>query len=341
MMNKTLADFNLLDYNTFGIKVKAARYLAFGSEKDLDDYFQSSQDQSFLVLGGGSNLLFTADFPGTILHNQILGKSVEFIDEDSLIVQAGAGENWHEFVQWCIDQDYGGLENLSLIPGKVGAAPIQNIGAYGVEIKDVFHSLLAYDIQAKKIVELGPQACAFAYRYSRFKADWKGRFIITQVRFKLTRRNHNLNTSYGAIADALVPGKPITIRAIADAVIQIRQSKLPDPRMLGNAGSFFKNPIIDLATYQAIKQQYPHLPSYPVDENITKVPAGWLIDQCGWKGKRVGQTGCYEKQALVIVNYGAATGQEIWTFAQALIASVQQKFGIQLEPEVNVIGIEA
>ncbi|MEM6378707.1 MAG: UDP-N-acetylmuramate dehydrogenase [Bacteroidota bacterium] len=337
-MEKAIADFNLLDYNTFGIGVQAAHYLPFSSEKDLDDYFQNHPNQPFLVLGGGSNLLFTADFPGTILHNLILGKQAEVLDEQTVIVQAGAGENWHDFVQWCIDQDYGGLENLSLIPGKVGAAPIQNIGAYGVELKDVFYNLIAFDVQTQKTVELGAEACAFAYRYSRFKADWKGRFIITQVRFKLTQKNHQFNTSYGAIEKALDPKKPVTIRAIADAVIKIRQGKLPDPAVLGNAGSFFKNPIVDLTIFKVIKATYPAMPNYPVDENRIKVPAGWLIDQCGWKGKRVGQTGCYEKQALVLVNYGSATGGEIWAFAQELITSVQQKFGITLEPEVNVIG---
>ncbi|GAB5553535.1 MAG: UDP-N-acetylmuramate dehydrogenase [Saprospiraceae bacterium] len=332
------ANINLQPFNTFNIKAKAANYLAFSSVESLNDYFQAYAELPFLVLGGGSNLLFKKDFPGTVLHNQILGIKTQDLAGDFVLVEAGAGENWHDFVQWCINQGFGGLENLSLIPGKVGAAPIQNIGAYGVELKDVFHSLTAYDIQNRKLIELDSKACDFGYRYSRFKGDWKGRFIITNVTFKLSTANHQLNTSYGAITKALAPKQTITIRSIADAVIQIRQSKLPDPIELGNAGSFFKNSIISQEEFDKIQAKYPSIPNYTAGGKYVKVPAGWLIDQCGWKGKRFGSTGCYEKQALVIVNYGAATGQEIWAFAQQLIASVEEKFGITLEPEVNVIG---
>lgn len=331
-------DFDLQPFNTFGIALKAREYYPFTSVADLEEYFRSAPGSPFILLGGGSNLLFTSDFPGTILHNQILGVEVLASDEDSVIVEAGAGENWHQFVQWCVHQDFGGLENLSLIPGKVGAAPIQNIGAYGVEVKDIFHHLLAYDTQEHRLLKLGPEDCDFSYRYSRFKGDWKGRFIIIKVAFRLSKHQHQFHTSYGAIKDALPENQPITIRSIADAVIKIRQSKLPDPAVLGNAGSFFKNPIIDRTTFNLLQAQYPEVPNYPNGPGVVKVPAGWLIDQCGWKGKRVGQTGCYEKQALVIVNYGGASGTEIWSFAQTLMASVEQKFGITLEPEVNVVG---
>lgn len=331
---------DLQAFNTFKIKAKAAHYLLFSSAKDLDDYFRQYAALPFLVLGGGSNLLFTDDFSGTVLHNQILGIKTQHLADHTVLVEAGAGENWHQFVQWCIDQDFGGLENLSLIPGRVGAAPIQNIGAYGVEVKDVFHSLTAYDIQNLHLVTLDSAACDFAYRYSRFKGDWKGRFIITSVTFKLSTSDHTLNTSYGAISKALASRPVITIRSIADAVIQIRQSKLPDPAALGNAGSFFKNPMISKEAFEKIQAAYPNIPHYPAGSEQVKLPAGWLIDQCGWKGKSIGAVGCYEKQALVIVNHGGATGQEIWSFAQKLIASVQQKFGITLEPEVNVVGLK-
>lgn len=333
------SNIDLQAFNTFKIKAKAAYYLAFSSEEDLAAYFKQYAALPFLVLGGGSNLLFTNDFSGTVLHNQIMGIKTQHLVDHTVLVEAGAGENWHQFVQWCIDQDFGGLENLSLIPGKVGAAPIQNIGAYGIEVKDVFHSLTAYDIQNQHLVTLDSAACDFGYRYSRFKGDWKGRFIITSVTFKLSTSNHSLNTSYGAITKALAK-KAITIRSIADAVIQIRQSKLPDPAELANAGSFFKNPIIDKKDLKKIQAVYPNIPHYPAGGKQVKLPAGWLIDQCGWKGKRLGATGCYEKQALVIVNHGSATGQEIWSFAQKLIASVEQKFGISLEPEVNVVGLK-
>lgn len=334
------SNIDLQAFNTFKIKAKAAHYFAFSSEEDLAAYFKEYATLPFLVLGGGSNLLFTDDFSGTVLHNQILGIKTEYSADNTVLVEAGAGENWHQFVQWCIDQDFGGLENLSLIPGKVGAAPIQNIGAYGVEVKDVFHSLTAYDIQNQHVVTLDSEACDFGYRYSRFKGDWKGRFIITSVTFQLSTSKHSLNTSYGAITKALASKEAINIRSVADAVIQIRQSKLPDPADLGNAGSFFKNPIIDKADFEKIQAAYPNIPHYPAESKQVKIPAGWLIDQCGWKGKRLGAAGCYEKQALVVVNHGGATGQEIWSFAQQLIASVKQVFGISLEPEVNVVGLK-
>ncbi len=331
--------YPLRDLHTFGVEAFAESLIRVQSEEDLSQALPKLQSKPLLIIGGGSNLLFTQDYKGLILKNEILGKSIEYLDEDTALVQVKAGENWHELVMWCVDQGLGGIENLALIPGSVGAAPIQNIGAYGVELKDSFHSLEAIFFKDGIKRTFLKEDCDFGYRDSVFKRMERGQFLITSVTLKLSRIHHQLNVAYGAIQRVLEENAvhDPTIKDIAEAVIHIRQSKLPDPRLIGNAGSFFKNPIVTQDQFSEIYSAFPQVPHYPVDENAIKLPAGWLIDQCGWKGKRIGDAGCYEKQALVLVNHGKATGKEIWNLAQQIQASVQTKFNILLEPEVNVM----
>jgi len=289
------------------------------------------------VLGGGSNVLPMDDIHRDILKIELKGIKLEEKPGQDPLVHIGAGENWHQFVLWALDNDLGGVENLSLIPGTLGAAPIQNIGAYGVELDSVFDSLEAVRISDGEIVSFKKLDCDFGYRDSIFKREARDQYVITKVSLRLNR-HHIVNTSYGAIQDILRE-KEIenpTIRDVSDTVIQIRQSKLPDPAVIGNAGSFFKNPVISREEFETLKNDYPTLPSFPFDEHSVKVPAGWLIEQAGWKGKSIGKVGCYEKQALVLVNRGGATGIEVWNFAQRIIKSVGEKFGIELSPEVNI-----
>lgn len=331
-------NIDLKPYNTFGISVKADFFAPFGDIDSLDTLLKNNQNKEITILGGGSNVLFTKDYEGLILRNEIIGKSKINETEDFVYIKAGAGENWHEFVLYCIDNNWGGIENLSLIPGSVGASPMQNIGAYGVEIKDVFYSLEAYEIATGKLKKFSHQECEFGYRESIFKKALKGKFVITSVTFKLTKK-HQLNTSYGAIEEQLkLKGilKP-TIKDISDAVIAIRQSKLPDPKIIGNAGSFFKNPVVDLAVLNKIQEKYKNVPHYLISEKSVKLPAGWLIDQAGWKGKRFGSYGVHAKQALVLVNYDNAKGTEIYELSQQILDDIQDKFGILLEREVNVV----
>ena len=333
---KIYSNYSLEKLNTFGIAAKAKAFVEVATEEAFREALARPENPK-LILGGGSNMLLTKDLPGLVIKNNILGKAVirDFIH--TVHVGIGGGENWHAFVLWCIKKGYGGVENLSLIPGTVGASPIQNIGAYGVELKDVFLKLEALDIKTgeRKIFRL--KDCAFAYRDSVFKSKWKGRYAITKVYFRLSK-NPKINTSYGAITDTLKtmgienPG----IREISKAVISIRQSKLPDPAQLGNSGSFFKNPVIGKKQFKALHKAYPKLPHYPQASGKIKVPAGWLIEQCGWKGKRVGNTGSHAKQALVLVNYGGASGKEVFNLAKKIIKSVDRKFGVLLTPEVNV-----
>lgn len=331
-------NYNLQALNTFGIAAEARYFAKVHAEADLREAFQL-QIQPMLILGGGSNLLLTQDFEGLVIKNAIPGKTIIEETDTQAIVRVGAGENWHQFVLWCLDHDLGGVENLSLIPGTVGAAPIQNIGAYGVELKDVFHQLEAMDVATGKMHSFSHAACHFGYRDSVFKNKLKGKYCITQVYVKLTKRAHQLNTSYGAIRDTLAAQgvtEP-TIRDISNAVISIRSSKLPDPAKIGNSGSFFKNPEIPAAQFAELQQRFPHIISFPGSKGKIKVPAGWLIEQCGWRGTRRGDAGCYDKQALVLVNYGNAKGEEIWALAQDIVASVRDTFDITLSPEVNII----
>jgi UDP-N-acetylmuramate dehydrogenase len=295
-------------------------------------------ERKILILGGGSNLLLTKDFDGMVICIRLEGIEKLHEDDEYIWVKAMAGEVWHHFVLWCIQRGYAGLENLSLIPGCVGAAPMQNIGAYGVEIKDVFDSLEAVEISSGEVKTFTRAACKFGYRESVFKHEAKGKYVISSVTFKLFKQPR-FNTSYGAIQQVLDKKgvKELSIKAISDAVIDIRSSKLPDPKKLGNSGSFFKNPEIPVAHFEQLKAQFPDMIGYPAAAGFIKVAAGWLIEQCGWKGKIVGQTGSHKDQALVLVNYGGATGTEIWQLAMDIQQSVKEKFGIEVVPEVNVI----
>ncbi len=335
-------NISLKPYNTFGIDVLAHQFAVFNSINELDEIVSSPffLQQPYLILGGGSNILFTKNFDGIILQNQLKGIKLKEENDEYYFVEAAAGEVWHQFVLYCIQHNYAGIENLSLIPGSVGASPMQNIGAYGVEIKDVFHSLQAFHIKEKKIVHFTLNDCAFGYRESIFKTTHKNEFVILNVTYKL-RKQALYNTSYGAIEQELekMGVTELSIRAISDAVINIRTSKLPNPSELGNAGSFFKNPTVPKSHILHLKKEFPELPAYPVKTNKDddyKLAAGWLIEQCKWKGFRKNDAGCHAKQALVLVNYGKATGQEIFDLSNQIIESVYQKFGVRLEREVNI-----
>ena len=328
---------NLKEYNTFGISVKAEMFAAFSSIEELKQILSFRNNKKLLVLGGGSNLLLTKDFDGLVIKNEI--KRFEVIEETAseVIVESGAGENWHEFVLNCIDKGFGGIENLSLIPGSVGASPMQNIGAYGVEIKDVFESLSAYHIASGEIHYFNKTKCEFGYRESIFKNKVKGEYIILTVTFRLSK-NPTINSSYGAINEQLkVMGiKNPTIQELSAAVIAIRQSKLPDPKIIGNAGSFFKNPTVEIALLEKIQKNYPDIPNYPA-LNGKKLAAGWLIEKAGWKGRTFDNYGVHKLQALVLVNYGNCTGQEIFDLSSQIIQDVFEKFGVLLEREVNIL----
>tara|TARA_B100000508_G_scaffold141093_1_gene146654 strand:+ start:177740 stop:178750 length:1011 start_codon:yes stop_codon:yes gene_type:complete len=329
---------NIAPYTTFGVKAVAKSFSIFSSTEELKSLIQNNKEKELMILGGGSNVLFTKDFQGLILVNKISGIEVVNEDDDHVYVKVGAGENWHNFVLHAIEKGWGGIENLSLIPGSVGASPMQNIGAYGVEIKDVFDSLTAFHRKELKEQKFSHEECQFGYRESVFKRSLKDQYVITSVTYRLTKK-HKLNTSYGAIEDEL-ERKSIsqpTIKDVSDAVISIRQSKLPDPKEIGNAGSFFKNPVVKKNVLEIIQKEYPKAPFYPIDEDHVKVPAGWLIDKAGWKGKRFGDYGVHVNQALVLVNYDDAKGQEIYDLSQRILDDVRNRFGINLEREVNII----
>ncbi|NLC55936.1 MAG: UDP-N-acetylmuramate dehydrogenase [Armatimonadetes bacterium] len=328
--------YSLRQHNTFGVDAQAAFFARVQTPAELAALLEDPELRGAprLVLGGGSNILFTRDFDGLVIENAIEGIRVLAREGDTAVVEAGAGVVWHDLVLFCVEHDLGGLENLALIPGRVGASPIQNVGAYGVEIKDVFESLEAMEIATGRVRTFRLEECRFGYRNSVFKQEAKGRYIILAVRFRLTTREHRLNLGYAALA-SLRP-TPTTIRDVCEAVIAIRRSKLPDPAELGNAGSFFKNPEVSLEQYAALKAAHPGLVAYP-SEGGMKLAAGWLIEQCGWKGKRVGNVGAHARQALVIVNYGGATGAEILDFARQVQASVAARFGVALQTEVNII----
>lgn len=333
-------NISLKPFHTFGTDVKAASFAAFSSVDELVQLLSNNELKSnkMLVLGGGSNILFCEDFDGLVLKNEIEGISLVMETDEHFYVKAGAGVNWHQFVLHCVHHGYGGVENLALIPGSIGASPIQNIGAYGVELKDVFYELDALRIDDLKPVVMKKSDCAFGYRDSIFKRDYKGKYIITAVTF-LLHKKPALNTTYGAINEELrsMGVQHPNGNAIAQAVMNIRNSKLPDPSRLGNAGSFFKNPSIDTEDFNSLKDRFPAIAGYPAENNKMKIAAGWLIEQCGWKGFRKGDAGCYEKQALVLVNYGKASGNEILQLSHEIVSSVFEKFGIMLEREVNVI----
>lgn len=331
---------SLKNYNTFGIDVTAKEFVAVTNMDELCILCAAFnlRDRKLLVLGGGSNVLLTQNFEGMVIKLNIKGITVVEENENHALVKAMAGEVWHDFVLHCVANNWGGLENLSLIPGCVGAAPMQNIGAYGVEVKDTMVSLEAVDIETGEVVIFNNADCEFGYRESVFKQALKGKYIIASVTFKLSKK-HTINAGYGAITNELQLANIShpTIKDISNAVIAIRKSKLPNPAELGNAGSFFKNPEISDSQFETLKTQFPDITGYPTKAGFTKVAAGWLIEQCGWKGKVVGNTGSHKNQALVLVNYGNATGQEIWELAISIQQSVLQKFGITIMPEVNLI----
>jgi UDP-N-acetylmuramate dehydrogenase len=330
---------SLKEFNTFGIDCKAMYFFSVSTIDELKELLQHDDHQRKFILGGGSNVLFTRDLDELVIHIDLKGISIIQEDDDHIILEIMAGENWHDLVEYCIDHDYGGIENLSLIPGNVGTAPIQNIGAYGVELKDVFVSCKTISLSSFTEKEFQKDACNFDYRDSIFKSDERGKYIITSVVLRLTKRNHVINADYGAIQQ-LLKERGITnptIRDISETVIAIRSSKLPDPKILGNGGSFFKNPVVDESIFKDLERSYPNLPYYRISENSYKIPAGWLIEQSGFKGKRFGEVGVHKDQALVLVNYGNAVGNDIKELAFTIQKEIKIKFGILLEPEVNII----
>ena len=332
-------DFSLKKYNTFGIEAKAKQFVAVHTAEELKSILKENQSQKKFILGGGSNMLLTKDIEALVIHIDLKGKKIIKEDDDFVWVESQAGENWHEFVLWTIDQNFGGLENMSLIPGNVGTTPVQNIGAYGTEIKDTFVSCEAMAIENQQMKTFTNPECHFGYRESIFKNEEKDKYIITSVVFKLTKRNHKINTTYGDITAELAKNNisSPTLKEVSDAVIAIRQSKLPDPKELGNSGSFFKNPILLKTDFEKIHQQFPEMKYYEVSETQVKVPAGWLIEKAGFKGKRFGNAGIHKNQALVLVNYGNATGQEILDISKNIQETIFRTFGIHIEAEVNVI----
>jgi UDP-N-acetylmuramate dehydrogenase len=332
---------NLKPLNTFGIAASARYFCSISSIDELIELQQSViyKTHKRLLLGGGSNVLFCKDFDGLVVLCNLKGIHLVRESDEHVTIQVASGEVWHHLVMHCVKNNWGGIENLSLIPGSTGAAPIQNIGAYGVEVKDVIETVHCIDLVSGVEHVFSNQQCKFGYRESVFKHEWKEKFFISSVTLTLTKKNHRINTQYGAIADTLRQMNVLipTIQAVSDAVILIRRSKLPDPSVIGNAGSFFKNPSIMLDHYQSLQKNNPTIPNYPSVNQEVKVPAGWLIEQCGWKGKKFGEVGVHAQQALVLVNYGNAKGEEIFSIAQRIIESVKEKFGIILTPEVNII----
>ncbi len=333
-------NISLRPFNSFGIDVLAKAFSVFHSAEELAEILEDAENKNLaekLVLGGGSNILLTKNFDGLVLKNEMPGTFLVDTDAEHYYVKVGAGENWHRFVMHCVDQNYAGIENLALIPGNVGDSPMQNIGAYGVEIKDVFYQLEAYHIKDRRVDVFTKDDCKFGYRESVFKSSLKNQYVILSVTFKLLR-NPVFNTAYGAIMAELDEMKitDLTIHSIARAVIRIRQSKLPDPSVIGNAGSFFKNPEIDTDQFRELKIRFPEIIGYDLPGHRVKLAAGWMIEQCGWKGYREGDAGCHAQQALVLVNYGNAKGEEILTLSNKIISSVKNRFGVTLEKEVNI-----
>ena len=338
-------NISLKPYNSFGIDALARYFGSFKNTEELSELLtndlpagQAGSELTTLILGGGSNILFTKNFEGLVLKNEITGINLLHEDEEYVYVKAGAGENWHQFVLHCIENDWAGVENLSLIPGNVGASPMQNIGAYGVEIKYVFHELKAFNLKEKSNYTFGLKGCDFGYRDSVFKRKYKNEFVILNVTFKL-RKQPVFNTSYGAIKQELekMGVKELSIKAISDAVVSIRSSKLPDPNEIGNAGSFFKNPSVSIIEFQNLKSTFPNIIGHENVNGTVKLAAGWLIEQCGWKGFRRGDAGCHAKQALVLVNYGNAKGHEVFDLSEDILQTVKEKFGVTLDREVNII----
>ncbi len=337
-------NISLKPYNTFGIDAMAHYFAIFSNEDELTELLTQNSQLRTLILGGGSNILITNHFDGLVLKNEIKGINEVHEDNEYVYVKVGAGENWHQFVLHCINRNWGGVENLSLIPGNVGASPMQNIGAYGVELNDVFFSLEAYNVNENKILTFSRNDCEFGYRESVFKRKYKDQFIILNVTYQL-RKHPIFNTSYGAIEQELerMKVKELSIKTISDAVINIRSTKLPNPKEIGNAGSFFKNPEISSELFSELKNQFTTIVGYPLPNGNVKLAAGWLIENCGpeagisWKGYRIGDAGCHSRQALVLVNYGTASGEDIYKLSGFIKESVNEKFSVEMEREVNII----
>ena len=329
---------DLKPYNTFGIKAEARKFVDITNEEEARAVFQIAKD-NVLILGGGSNVLFTKDFNGLVVHNSLKGIEVIDTNDHHVTVKVASGEIWHDFVMYAIEHNWGGIENLSLIPGTVGAAPMQNIGAYGVEAKETIVSVDAIDRATGVKRSFTRDDCRFGYRESVFKHELKEKFFISSVTLSLTNIDHHLNISYGAITETLKQMNVLqpTIRDVSNAVIAIRRSKLPDPKVIGNAGSFFKNPVIDVEHYNELKKRFPGIPGYTSENQEVKVPAGWLIEQCSFKGFRVGDVGVHQHQALVLVNYNNGSGDEILELSKKIQRTVKEKFNIDIHAEVNII----
>ncbi len=330
-------NISLKKYNTFGISAFAKRFISINSVYQLQQLLKINKE--VFLISGGSNMLLTKNIEKLVIHINTKGISIDKEDDQFVYLTVNSGENWHDFVLWCVSQNYGGIENLSLIPGNVGTSPIQNIGAYGVEVKDTITLVEGIEIATGKLVTFSNEDCKFGYRNSIFKNTHKEKIILTSIGFKLTKKNHKLNTSYGAIETELISKKITTpsLKNISDAVISIRKRKLPDPKEIGNSGSFFKNPVIAIHHFLTLKKEYPTIPSYPISDTEIKIPAGWLVEKIGFKGKRFGDAGVHNKQALVLVNYGNASGDEIYELAKRIQKEVLNKFKVALEIEVNII----
>ena len=332
-------NISLKPYNTFGIEAKAKRFATFSNISELKEILSNKGNDELLILGGGSNILLTNDFDGLVIRNEIKNFEVVSEDDEYVFIKSGSGEVWHEFVLKCIEHNYGGVENMSLIPGSVGASPMQNIGAYGVEIKDVFVELEAFHIESGESRTFSHEECNFGYRESVFKRALKGQYIITSVTYRLTKTTHSIHASYGAIQEQLAENEvqEPTIKDISNAVIAIRSSKLPDPARIGNAGSFFKNPVVETEVLKSIQQNHENVPNYPSVDGKVKLAAGWLIEKAGWKGKTFNNYGVHINQALVLVNYSDCTGNDILDLSSRIIEDVELKFGLRLEREVNIV----
>lgn len=330
---------SLKQYNTFGIDSNARYFISVTKRNELKKVLNSTIHDNKFILGGGSNLLLTKDIEGLVIHIDLKGIKILKENKEHVYLQVMAGENWHELVNYCLENNFGGIENLSLIPGNVGSAPIQNIGAYGVELKDVFDSCLAISTSDLTEREFSKEECQFGYRKSIFKNKEKGNYIIIQLTLKLTKNNHKKKVNYGDIQKLLIENniENPSLKDISETIIKIRQSKLPDPKVLGNSGSFFKNPIVNLTVFKKFIIQYPKAPFYKISDTNIKIPAGWLIEKAGFKGERIGDAGVHDKQALVLVNHGEASGEEILELAKKIQKKVEDLFGIAIEPEVNII----
>ena len=340
-MIKDLRNYNLLPHNTFGIEARCHRFIEFETADEARQVAASlsAADSPLLVIGGGSNLLLTADFPGTVIHSAIKGIDVIKNEQtDEVILRCGSGEIWDDVVSFAVDNGFHGAENLSLIPGEVGATAVQNIGAYGAEVADIISEVVAIEMESGKLCRFAPEECDYSYRQSRFKNEWKGRFIIVEVAYRLSLHGQP-NMEYGNIKAELARqgiSSP-TLQQLRQAIIEIRNAKLPDPKVEGNAGSFFMNPIVKRSIYDELATRYPDMPHYEVDADHVKIPAGWMIDQCGWKGKTMGRAGVHGRQALVLVNKGGATGDDIIALCNQIRHDVRQRFGIEIHPEVNIV----